>query len=65
MKRKLENILVTGRAGFIGSNFIHFIFSKTKFKGRIIMEKLQYIKRSREIRVGRRDAIANCFYHLC
>jgi len=50
MKRRLENILVTGRAGFIGSNFIHFIFSKTKFKGRIIMEKLQYIKRSREIR---------------
>ena len=36
MKRRLENILVTGGAGFIGSNFIHFIFNQTKFNGRII-----------------------------
>jgi dTDP-glucose 4,6-dehydratase len=43
MERKLENILVTGGAGFIGSNFIHFIFSKTKFNGRIInVDKLTY-----------------------
>jgi len=43
MKRRLENILVTGGAGFIGSNFIHFIFNKTKFNGRIInVDKLTY-----------------------
>ena len=43
MKRRLENILVTGGAGFIGSNFIHFIFSKTKFNGKIInVGKLTY-----------------------
>ena len=24
--RKLQNILVTGGAGFIGSNFIHYLF---------------------------------------
>ena len=43
MKRKLNNILVTGGAGFIGSNFIHFIFNKTKFNGRIInVDKLTY-----------------------
>ncbi len=43
MKRKLENILITGGAGFIGSNFIHFIFNKTKFHGRIInIDKLTY-----------------------
>jgi len=43
MKRRLENILVTGGAGFIGSNFIHFIFNKTKFQGRIInIDKLTY-----------------------
>jgi dTDP-glucose 4,6-dehydratase len=43
MKRRLENILVTGGAGFIGSNFIHFIFNKTKFHGRIInVDKLTY-----------------------
>lgn len=28
--RKLKNILVTGGAGFIGSNFIHYLFGKTK-----------------------------------
>ena len=43
MKRRLENILITGGAGFIGSNFIHFIFNKTKFNGRIInIDKLTY-----------------------
>ena len=43
MVRRLENILVTGGAGFIGSNFIHFIFNKTKFNGRIInVDKLTY-----------------------
>lgn len=41
--RKLENILVTGGAGFIGSNFIRYIFNKTDFKGRIInFDKLTY-----------------------
>lgn len=34
--RKLNNIIVTGGAGFIGSNFIRFLFEKTDFKGRII-----------------------------
>ena len=44
--RKLKNILVTGGAGFIGSNFIHYMFGKStsgeaafedaKFNGRII-----------------------------
>jgi len=43
MKRRLENILVTGGAGFIGSNFFHFIFNQTKFNGRIInVDKLTY-----------------------
>ena len=41
--RKLENILCTGSAGFIGSNFIHYIFNKTDFKGKIInVDKLTY-----------------------
>jgi dTDP-glucose 4,6-dehydratase len=30
------NILVTGGAGFIGSNFIRYIFGKTDFTGRIV-----------------------------
>lgn len=36
MKRKLQNIMVTGGAGFIGSNFIHYLFKKTNFKGIIV-----------------------------
>ena len=41
--RKLENILVTGGAGFIGSNFIRYVFTKTQFSGRIInIDKLTY-----------------------
>jgi len=43
MKRKLKNILVTGGAGFIGSNFIHYVFRKTKFDGKIVnVDKLTY-----------------------
>lgn len=34
--RALKNILVTGGAGFIGSNFIHYLFEKTDFAGKII-----------------------------
>lgn len=43
MKRRLENILVTGGAGFIGSNFIHYVFKSTDFRGKIInADKLTY-----------------------
>ena len=43
MVRRLENILVTGGAGFIGSNFIHYVFNKTDFSGKIInVDKLTY-----------------------
>ncbi len=41
--RRLENIMVTGGAGFIGSNFIRYILKKTDFSGRIInFDKLTY-----------------------
>ena len=37
------NILVTGGAGFIGSNFIRYVFEKTDFTGTIInYDKLTY-----------------------
>ena len=43
VKRKLNNILVTGGAGFIGSNFIRYMFGETGFQGRIInADKLTY-----------------------
>ena len=34
--RQLKNILVTGGAGFIGVNFIRYVFEKTWFTGRIV-----------------------------
>ncbi len=41
--RQFNNILVTGGAGFIGSNFIRTILTKTDFTGRIInLDKLTY-----------------------
>ncbi len=41
--RKLKNIMVTGGAGFIGANFIHYLFEKTDYEGNIInIDKLTY-----------------------
>jgi len=41
--RKLDNILVTGGCGFIGSNFIRYLFDKTDFQGNVInVDKLTY-----------------------
>lgn len=35
MSRKLNNILVTGGAGFIGSNFIHYLFGLSTAEGNL------------------------------
>jgi len=41
--KKYKNILVTGGAGFIGSNFIRFMFNCDDFSGNIInLDKLTY-----------------------
>jgi len=41
--RSFSNILVTGGAGFIGSNFIRYLFDQPDFKGNIInLDKLTY-----------------------
>ncbi len=36
MSRALGNVLVTGGAGFIGSNFIHYLFRQAEFSGRVV-----------------------------
>ena len=33
--RKLHNILITGGAGFIGSNFIHYLFGMSSAEGNL------------------------------
>lgn len=39
----MKNLLVTGGCGFIGSNFIHYLFSGQHFDGRVInVDKLTY-----------------------
>lgn len=40
---EIKNMMVTGGCGFIGSNFIHYMFEKSHFGGRIInVDKLTY-----------------------
>ncbi len=39
----MKNVLITGGAGFIGSNFIHYLFKKTSFNGTVVnIDKLTY-----------------------
>lgn len=41
--RKFENVLVTGGAGFIGSNFIRYLLERKEFSGRIVnVDSLTY-----------------------
>jgi dTDP-glucose 4,6-dehydratase len=43
MDRSFKTILVTGGAGFIGSNFIHYLFGKAGFEGRVVnLDALTY-----------------------
>jgi len=41
--RALNNVLVTGGSGFIGSNFVIYLFEQDDFKGKVInLDKLTY-----------------------
>jgi dTDP-glucose 4,6-dehydratase len=41
--RRPKNLLVTGGAGFIGTNFIRYLFSKARFAGKIVnLDALTY-----------------------
>ena len=49
--REFENILVTGGAGFIGSNFIRYILNDTEYNGRVInFDKLTYAGNKESLR---------------
>lgn len=54
MNRLFENVLVTGGAGIIGSNFIHYLFRQPEFSGRIVnYDALAYAGKSLEPHRGR------------
>ena len=38
--RKLKNILVTGGCGFIGCNFIHYLFGESTAGGKILQMQI-------------------------
>ncbi len=41
--RLFNNLMVTGGCGFIGSNFIHYLFKSSNYKGKVInVDKLTY-----------------------
>jgi dTDP-glucose 4,6-dehydratase len=43
MEKSMENILITGGCGFIGSNFIRFLLERDDFSGKIVnVDKLTY-----------------------
>jgi len=42
-KRIFKNLLITGGCGFIGANFIRYLFNRTDFQGRVLnVDKLTY-----------------------
>ena len=43
MSREFSSLLVTGGSGFIGTNFIRYLFGKSLFKGRVVnLDALTY-----------------------
>ena len=49
--RQMQNVMVTGGCGFIGSNFIRHLLEKTDFRGRVInVDKLTYAGNPENVR---------------
>ncbi|MFW5797929.1 MAG: GDP-mannose 4,6-dehydratase, partial [Spirochaetota bacterium] len=43
MSRSLQSVLVTGGSGFIGANFIRFLFDQPSFTGQVVnLDALTY-----------------------
>jgi len=49
MELKNKNILITGAAGFIGSNFVHFLFEKYQNPTITVLDKLTYAGRKENL----------------
>ncbi|MGB5156057.1 dTDP-glucose 4,6-dehydratase [Desulfobacterium sp. N47] len=58
----MKNILVTGGCGFIGSNFIRYLFSETDFNGRVVnIDKLTYAGNPENL-AGIKEAFPNRYF---
>ena len=54
----MQNILVTGGCGFIGTNFIYYMLSNTEFRGRIInVDKLTYAGNPDNLTADRKSTV--------
>ena len=63
--RKLKNILVTGGAGFIGTNFIKYTFETEKFDGKIVnLDKLTYAGNKENLNDVERNFENRYFFEL-
>ena len=61
---KYKNILITGGCGFIGSNFINFIFNKYEIN-LINIDKLNYCGNVRNVNENIRKSERYVFYNVC
>jgi dTDP-D-glucose 4,6-dehydratase len=56
--KTFNHVLVTGGCGFIGSNFIKFLFNNPEFQGSIVnIDKLTY--------AGKKENVSNAYVHAC
>lgn len=63
MKRKFNNIMVTGGCGFIGANFIHYLLKNVQFQGNIInVDKLTYAGNPENLQ-GITENYANYYFY--
>ena len=52
----MKNILITGGAGFIGSNFVHHLLGKYSDYNLIVLDKLTYAGRLENLKPAERDS---------
>ena len=60
----MNNILVTGGAGFIGANFVHYMLSMRSDINIVVLDALTYAGNLNNLQ-GNRDASLCYPFHFC